>query len=208
MSSATSERRPGKEDSGRRLLLHMSVSMDGFVAGSDRVINWLSPQAESVIDHGDQRHRMNVELTSRIGMIVMGSGAYEEFFRGWGDSVSPMADFMNGLPKLVFSESLDQVTWNNSRLAERPLEEEIADLKSEPGLDMIVFGGARIAHNLLREGLFDELRLTVHPVMLGEGLSLMAGLPEPQRFELISSTTYTDGSMTNVLRPSENRPGG
>ena len=48
----------------------------------------------------------------------------------------------------------------------------------------------------------DEYRLTVHPVALGEGLSLMHGLPEPQRFELVSSTAYRDGSVVQVLRPS------
>jgi dihydrofolate reductase len=61
----------------------------------------------------------------------------------------------------------------------------------------------RIAHSLIRERLIDEYRLTVHPVMLGDGLSLMHGLPEPQRLELISSTTYADGTVSQVLRPME-----
>jgi dihydrofolate reductase len=193
---------PGDEESGRRLLLHMSVSMDGFVANREKQIDWMAPRGEGTTDHGDQRHRINLELITQIGTIVMGSGAYGEFFRGWGDSSSPMADYMNGLPKLVFSGSLDSVEWNNATLAERPLAEEITALKRQPGKDMVVFGGGRIARSLLRERLFDELRLTVHPVILGDGLSLMQGLPEPQRFELISSTVYTDGTIGNVLRPA------
>ena len=67
---------------------------------------------------------------------------------------------------------------------------------------MVVFGGARIAHSLIRLGLFDELRLTVHPVALGDGLPLMHGLPEPRRFTLVSSTAYADGCVTQVLRPA------
>ena len=65
-----------------------------------------------------------------------------------------------------------------------------------------MFGGGHIGHSLIRERLVDEFRLTVHPVALGEGISLMHGLPEPQRFELISSTTYTDGSVAQVLQPA------
>jgi dihydrofolate reductase len=67
---------------------------------------------------------------------------------------------------------------------------------------MVVFGGARIAQSLIRERLVDELRLTVHPVALGEGLPLLRGLPEPRRFELVSSTAYADGCMVQVLRPA------
>ena len=63
------------------------------------------------------------------------------------------------------------------------------------------FGGAELGQSLIRERLVDELRLTVHPVALGEGLPLLAGLPEPQRFELVSATTYADGSIAQVLRP-------
>ena len=64
-----------------------------------------------------------------------------------------------------------------------------------------MFGGARIAHSLMRHRLIDEYRLTIHPVALGEGLPLMHGLPEPQRLELVSSTVYTDGSVAQVYRP-------
>jgi dihydrofolate reductase len=62
-------------------------------------------------------------------------------------------------------------------------------------------GGGRFGHSLIRERLADELRLTVHPVALGEGISLFHGLPEPRRFELVSSTVYADGCVSQVLRP-------
>jgi dihydrofolate reductase len=185
---------------GRRLILHMSVSMDGFVARRDGVIDWLS--GDGVPDYGRQRHRMNLELLGQIDAIVMGRGAYVEMERGWSRSDNPMARLMNSLPKVVFSQSLSAVEWNNARVTRRPLEEEVPELKREPGRDIVVFGGARIAHSLIRERLVDECRLTVHPVALGDGLSLMHGLPEPQRFELVSSTAYADGCVAQVLRPT------
>ncbi len=184
--------------SGRRLILLMSVSLDGFVARRDGVIQWLGEDEE----HGDQRHRLNLEMLGQIGLIVVGGGVYPDFVRGWSTSDSPMGQLMNSLPKVVFSQSLETVDWANARLSRRPLEEEIPELKREGGKDMVVFGGARIAHSLIRLGLFDELRLTVHPVALGDGLPLMHGLPEPQRVPLVSSSADADGCVTQVLRPA------
>jgi dihydrofolate reductase len=180
----------------RRLILLMSVSLDGFVARSDHTIDWLGDY-----DHGDQRHRLTLEALHEIGLIVLGARAYSEMSTAWMESDSPMARVINGLPKVVFSRSLETADWN-ARLSRRPLAEEIPELKREDGRDMIVFGGARIANSLIREKLVDEYRLTVHPVALGEGLPLMHGLPEPQRFELVSSTAYADGSLMQVLRPA------
>ena len=185
----------------RRLILHMSVSLDGFVARSDGVIDWLTPRGDGAVDHGDRRHRANLEMLGQIGLIVIGRGAYEDMVRGWPGSDNPMAVLMNTLPKVVYSQNLAEVSWSNARLSRAAVAEEIPALKREPGKDMIVFGGARLANSLIRERLIDEYRLTVHPVALGEGLSLMHGLPEPQRFELISSTAYTDGCVAQVLRP-------
>jgi dihydrofolate reductase len=182
----------------RRLILHMSVSLDGFVAHTDGTLDWHGAGGEL----GAQRHRINLELLGQIGTIVMGTGAYEEFERGWSGSDNPMAQLMNSLPKVVFSQSLTEATWSNSRITREPVEEAIPQLKREPGKDIAVFGGARIAHSMIRHGLVDEYRLTIQPVALGEGMSLMHGLPSPVRFEPVSSTAYADGSVSQVFRPA------
>jgi dihydrofolate reductase len=186
----------------RQLILCMSVSLDGFVARPDGVIDWLSSPSAGGVDHGGRRHRANLELLGQIGTIVIGRGAYEDMVQGWPGSDNPMAVLMNTVPKVVFSQSLSEVTWSNARLSRAPLEDEVPALKRDPGKDLVVFGGARIAHSLIRHRLIDEYRLTVHPVALGEGLPLMHGLPEPQRLELISSNAYADGCVTQVFRPA------
>jgi dihydrofolate reductase len=188
-------------DDGRRVILHMSVSLDGFAAHRDHTLDWLTPAEDRLPDHGDQRHRINLELLSQVGLIVLGRRGYEDMVDGWAPSDSPMAQLMNSLPKLVFSQSLEAVEWNNTTISRRPLAEEIPERKAEGGKDIVVFGGARIANSLIRERLVDEYRLTVHPVALGDGLPLMHGIPEPQRLEMVSSTVYADGSVAQVLRP-------
>lgn len=188
--------------SERQLILHMSVSLDGFVAREDGVIDWLSSRSATGLDHGARRHRANLELLGQIGTIVMGRGGYEDMSEGWASSDNPMAKLMNGLPKVVFTQSLSDVTWNNARISRAPLEDEIPALKREPGKDIVVFGGARIANSLIRHRLIDEYRLTIHPVALGHGLPLMHGLEEPQRFEPVSSTAYSDGCIAQVFTPA------
>ena len=165
------------DDPERRLILHMSVSLDGFVARTDGVIDWLAPRDGGAVDHGDRRHRANLELLGQIGLIVMGSGAYRDMVRGWSGSNNPMARLMNTLPKVVYSQSLSEVSWSNARISRAALADEIPALKREPGKDMVVFGGARIANSLMRERLIDEYRLTVHPVALGEGLRSCTACP-------------------------------
>ena len=62
-------------DTGRRLILHMSVSLDGFAAHSDHQLDWLTPDGGGLPDHGDQRHRINLELLGQVGLIVLAAAA-------------------------------------------------------------------------------------------------------------------------------------
>ena len=101
----------------------------------------------------------------------------------------------------VRSTSLDAVDWPNASVNAQPVEEEIPRPKTKPGGDIVGFGGPSFAHSLIRHRLVDEYRLTVHPIALGHRSALMHGLPEPQRFERVSNTVYTDESMLQVLQP-------
>jgi dihydrofolate reductase len=186
----------------RRLILSMSVSLDGFVARPDGVIDWFAKPGARAPDSGDRRHRANLELLGQIGLIVLGRGAYHDMVRGWPGSDNPMAVLMNTLPKIVFSATLPDVEWSNASLSGGAIEDEIPALKRQPGNDIICFGGARFARALAGARLIDEYRLTVQPVALGHGLPLLHGLPEPQRLDLVSATAYADGSVTHEYTPA------
>lgn len=182
-----------------RLILLMSASLDGFLARGVGDIDWLAEPGEIADRAGDARHAANLELLGQAGGIVVGRGAYDEMAEVWDSSNSPMARRINALPKLVFSQTEPGFKWANSRCSARPVEDEIPELKAAGEGDIVLFGGARIAHSLARHRLIDEYRLTVHPVALGEGLPLWHGLPEPQRFAPVSTTAYPDGAVTHVL---------
>jgi dihydrofolate reductase len=182
-----------------RLILLMSASLDGFLARAPGEMDWLAEPGEVADAAGEARHAANLELIGQVQEIVVGRGAYDEMAPAWSSSDSPMAQAINSLPKVVFSQSEPEFQWENARRSARPVEEEIPELEQAGDGDIVCFGGARFAHSLARHRLIDEYRLTIHPVALGEGLPLWHGLPEPQRFAPVSTTTYPDGVVTQVL---------
>ena len=178
----------------RKLILYMSMSLDGFAARSDGTMDWLGEAQR----HGDHRQRAVTELLGQTGLLVLGRRAAQDMAQAWPSSQSPTGKLMNALPKVVFSSTLTHVEWSNARVSDRPAEEEIPEFKDQPGKDIVVFGGASFARSLAAHGLIDEYRINVQPVALGDGLPLLHGLGEPQRLELVSSTTWADGPITHT----------
>jgi dihydrofolate reductase len=176
----------------RKVILYMSMSLDGYAARRDGVIEWLGGS----LSHDDRRQRAVVELLGQAGTLVLGRRACQEMAQAWPTSTSPTGQLMNALPKVAFSRTVTEIAWSNTRVSDRPAEEEIAELKAQPGKDIVVFGGAAFARSLAAAGVIDEYRINVQPVALGDGLPL---LPAGRRFELVSSTAWTDGIVTQVL---------
>jgi dihydrofolate reductase len=185
----------------RRLILCMSASLDGFLARPDGTLDWFLDPPSHEPRQDARRQHATVEFLAQLYLIVLGRGAAEEMARAWPGSDSPIGRLMNTLPKVVFSRTLQNVSWSNTRVSDRPVEEELPTLKAQGDRDMVCFGGARFAHALAARELIDEYRLTVHPVALGAGLPLWHGLAEPQRLRLVSSTMYADGTVTQTLLP-------
>jgi len=182
------------EPAQRKLILYMSMSLDGFAARRDGTMDWLGEKQP----HGAHRQRAVAELLGQTGTLVLGRRVYQDMVKAWPTSQSPTGELMNALPKIVFSGTLTDVEWSNARVTDRPVEEEIPALKREPGKDIVVFGGASFARSLAGHGLIDEYRINVQPVALGDGLPLLHGLPEPLRLELVSSTAWADGPVTQT----------
>jgi dihydrofolate reductase len=181
----------------RRLILYMSMSLDGFAARRDGTMDWLGEKQP----HGAHRQRAVAELLGQTGMLVLGRRGGEDMAQAWPSSQSPTGELMNATPKVVFSSTLGTVEWSNARVSDRPVEEEVPELKREPGKDIVVFGGASFARSLAGHGLIDEYRINVQPVVLGDGLPLLHGLPEPVPLELVSSTAWADGPITHTYVP-------
>jgi dihydrofolate reductase len=103
------------------------------------------------------------------------------------------AEWMNNLPKVVFSKTLKKVEWKNSRLVSTSIPEEVSELKQQAGTDIIVLGSAKLASFLLQLRLVDEYRVIVNPVLLGKGRPLFADITERIRLKLLATKVLASG---------------
>ena len=189
----------------RKLILKMSVSLDGFVAGPNGEADWIFRTGS------DDSMEWLVDTLWQAGLHAVGNGSYPAMAAFYPTATLPFAAPMNDIPKIVFTktgaiEALDKTaaegSWANPFVASGDLGEEIARLKAHPGKDIMASGGANFAQALAAKALIDEYRLVVHSVALGTGIPLFAGLAEPLDLQLISSTTFSGGAMALVYRPA------
>ena len=102
---------------------------------------------------------------------------------------------MNALTKYVFSKTLERVDWTNSRLVTGDIAEEVSQLKHQPGKNLVLTGGFRIAQTFVKLGLIDEYQLIVHPIVLGKGKRLfeVEGLDGRLNLKLAGATPFEAG---------------
>ena len=178
----------------RKVALGMQVSVDGFVATEEGKLDWAMAHFEPGL-LGTIHERL-----SRLETVLMGRRNYEEQAATWphahGD---PIGEIMNSVEKIVFSRTLAQVDWENSRLADGTPEEVVARLKQGEGGDIGVSGGATLAGHLAAAGLIDEYTLAIHPVVLGKGVPLFVA---PMELELVDSVRFDSGVTLNTYRPA------
>ena len=186
----------------RKLILKMSVSIDGFVGGPKNEADWIFVS----MDEGAVEWTMN--SIWQAGVHIMGSRTFHDMASYWPSSNEVYAAPMNEIPKVVFSRTLERADWPETRIARGDLRDEIEKLKREPGNDLIAYGGARLDQSLTRLGLVDEYRLMIQPAALGDGLPLFKDLPEPLQLELVEAETYSGGLAIHVYRPRAQRPTG
>jgi dihydrofolate reductase len=169
----------------RRLFVSMIVSLDGFIEGPGRELDWF--------EDGDQDfERYCDEMVDSVGLALYGRRSYELMLSYWPDAEKnprgaadlAFARKMNALPKVVLSRTLRQAEWNNTRIVGDRVGETIADLKKAPGKPIVAWAGAGLVSTLSRLGLVDEYRLIVHPILLGKGTSLFQGIESRQRLQL------------------------
>ncbi len=135
--------------------------------------------------------------------LLLGRRTYETFAASWPQRGSevPNADWMNNTRKYVASTTLESPTWNNSTVLEGDVAEAVARLKQEAGKDIVVNGSGALVRGLMRNQLLDELRLFVHPVVVGSGRRLFDDQSDPVELSLVDAHTYDNGVVSLTYRP-------
>lgn len=195
----------------RELVLKMSMSLDGFVAGPDGEIQWMfGPDQEA--------KAWSVRTVSNASLHVMGSRTFQAMAAHWPTSTDLFAPPMNEIPKAVFSKQGPAIlqaaraaplppqpgaeSWADAHVASGDLAEEIAALKACDGKPILAHGGAAFARSLVAHGLVDQYVLLVHPVALGRGLPLFSGLATPRPLRLTTLKAFPGGSVAQTYRPA------
>lgn len=176
----------------RRLVLFMLTSLDGYFEGANHDITW---------HHADEEfNEFAVQQTSEFGMLLFGKITYELMAAYWPTEAAKkddpiVAGLMNKLPKVVFSTSLAEAAWENSRLVKDDFVEEVRRLKSVAGKDMAIFGSSDLAVSFIEHELIDEFCIMVNPVVLGNGKSLFVGLQKKLELKLKKTKTFKSGNI-------------
>lgn len=134
------------------------------------------------------------EMLRAADTLLFGRATYEHMAAYWPPAPpDEIADKMNGLPKLVASRTLQQVIWNNSKLIKGNVADEIAELKRMPGKDVVLLGSSILASSLLQEGLIDEYRVILVPLLLGCGSPLFKDIAKKIEFKLEKTRLLKSG---------------
>ena len=192
----------------RRIIAFDRVSADGYFSAPDGNLDWTVPE-----DELDKEASSNMGSGAQ-GTLLFGRKTYEMFASFWphaleapGGAENPhrpgqrspemqaMAKFINDAVKIVFSRTLKDVKWKNSRLFKKFLPYEVEALKREQGADMMIFGSGSIVSQLAEHDLIDEYQFIVGPVILGDGRPLISGVSKKTPLKLTEAKTYKSGNV-------------
>ena len=179
----------------RKLFWQMSVTLDGFMEGPNHELD------DTAGFKDEDFERYATEMLKSIDGILIGRKTYELFAGYWPTATGEDAERLNALPKTVFSRTLANVEWNNSRLVSDNVGEEVTWLKQQPGKDLALFGSADLASTLMRLGLIDEYRILVTPVDLGSGTPMFKDVRERIPLELVKAATWRSGIAALYYQP-------
>ncbi|HEY9086726.1 MAG TPA: dihydrofolate reductase family protein [Anaerolineaceae bacterium] len=179
----------------RRLVVFNHVSLDGYFTDANGDMSFAQNPAQ------DARWDEFVESNaSGDGELLFGRVTYDMMASFWPTPIAAehmphMAERMNRYPKIVFSRTLEQVDWNNTRLVKDNLVESVRRLKTEPGPDLLIFGSGTIVSQLAQADLIDEYQVVLNPVILGAGRTMFTGLPGNQPLKLKQARAFDNGNV-------------
>ncbi len=182
----------------RKVVASEFVSLDGVVESPEK---WHFPY------FNDQMGDAIGAAMAASDAMLMGRVLYEEWAAFWPNQdpdENPVAARMNGVRKYVVSTTLEEpLEWQNSTLIGDNVAEEITRLKEQPGKDISISGSPTLVRSLLEDGLLDELRLMVHPIVVGSGKRLFEDGGDQKALQLVDSETFSTGVLYLTYQPAQ-----
>ena len=162
----------------------------------------------TAINPDEEIHQHYTDLLKNAGVILYGRITYQlmEYWIPFVKNPSgekTMDDFalaIDNIPKIVFSHTLKKVEWESAKLASRAIEEEVLDLRQQPGNDIFV-GSRSLIIQLMKLNLIDEFQLCVHPVIVGNGLPLFESIGDRNILKLVNTKIFNSGAIILYYEP-------
>ncbi len=201
----------------RKIIVQNMVSLDGFIAGPNGEFDW--PLADQEFE------QYALERLNTYDTFLLGRVTYQMFASYWPTAITntsgtlskegvkftvpkevsdihtEVANKMNSLQKIVFSKTLKNADWNNSKLFVQVVPEEIMKLKQQNGKDMVMLGSADLISTFTKLDLIDEYHLFVNPVVLGDGKPMFKDLNERLKLKLTKTKTFKSGLVGLYYQP-------
>jgi dihydrofolate reductase len=182
----------------RKVVASEFVSLDGVVESPEK---WHFPY------FNDQMGDAIGAAMAASEAMLMGRVLYEEWAAFWpkqDPDENPVAARMNGVRKYVVSTTLEEpLEWENSTLIGDNVAEEISRIKEQPGNDISISGSPTLVRSLLQDGLLDELRLMLHPIVVGSGKRLFEDGVDQKVLQLVDSETFSTGVLYLTYQPAQ-----
>jgi dihydrofolate reductase len=186
----------------RKLAVFDQVSLDGFFTTPNGDISWLHQ------GNNDPEWQSFVESNAGGGgVLLFGRVTYEMMVSYWPTPAAAqqnpvVAERMNSGQKVVFSRTLKEATWQNTKVARGDLATEVRALKAENGPDLVVLGSGSLVAQLTELGLVDEYQIVVFPIVLGEGRTLFEGVKRKVPLTRTASRTFGNGNVLLTYQPA------
>jgi dihydrofolate reductase len=163
----------------------------------------LDPDGERVMLRGEGGEEFNVAEARDSAALLLGRKTYEGFAVIWPQQEGrPLADILNRMPKYVLSSTLESAEWDNTTVLSGEVTEEVERLKREVDGEILVYGSTQLVQALIEHGLVDELRLMVHPVVVGAGRRLFGETSDDLPLRLVDSKQVGEGVIILTYEPA------
>ena len=183
----------------RKLVVFNQVTLDGYFAGANGDLSWAHK-------NDPEWNAFVAENATAGGHLVFGRITYEMMAGYWPTPAAIktfpiVAAGMNSLPKVVFSRTLDNASWNNTKLVKGSMAAAIRKMKNEPGNHMTILGSGTIVSQLAQEGLIDEYQMVVNPIVLGKGRTMFDGINAQLTLKRTKTRTFGNGNVLLCYEP-------
>jgi dihydrofolate reductase len=186
-----------------RIVITEFASLDGVVEDPGGSENFKYGGWSFEIDRGDEGNRFKLDETMASDALLLGRVTYDGFAEAWPSRDGEFADKFNNMPKYVVSSTLKDPEWTNSTVIDpADLAGEVKKLRDQAGGDVVVHGSAQLSQALIEDGLVDELRLMVFPVVLGSGKRLFGETSDKHSLKLVDSKFVGDGVAILIYQPA------